>query len=71
MFYRVGDWDDLLIELLVSLHVRFQIQFAGIVPVFLEFNVLLETFRSTFFFRRQTANRRMRFAVYGANKREF
>ena len=38
VFYRVGDWDDLQIDLHVSLHVGFKIQFAGIVPVFLEFN---------------------------------
>ena len=38
MFYHVGDWDDLQIDLHVSLHVGFKIQFAGIVPVFLEFN---------------------------------
>ena len=37
MFYRVGDWDDLQIDLHVSLHVDFKIQFAGFVPVFLEF----------------------------------
>ena len=37
MFYRVGDWDDLQIDLHVS-HVGFKIQFVGIVPVFLEFN---------------------------------
>ena len=41
MFYRVGDWDDLQVDLHVSLHVGFKIQFAGIVPVFLEFNVFL------------------------------
>ena len=34
VFYRVGDWDDLQIDLHVSLHVGFKIQFAGIVPVF-------------------------------------
>ena len=39
MFYRVGDWDDLQIDPHVSLHAGFKIQFAGIVPVFLEFNV--------------------------------
>ena len=38
VFYRVGDWDDLQIDLHVSLHVGFKIQFAGIVPVLLEFN---------------------------------
>ena len=38
MFYRVGDWDDLQIDLRVSLHDDFKIQFVGIVPVFLEFN---------------------------------
>ena len=38
VFYRVGDWDDLQIDLHVSLHDGFKIQFAGIVPVFLEFN---------------------------------
>ena len=38
MFYRVGDWDGLQIDLHVSLHDGFKIQFAGIVPVFLEFN---------------------------------
>ena len=38
VFYRVGDWDDLQIDLHVSLHVGFEIQFAGVVPVFLEFN---------------------------------
>ena len=41
MFYRAGDWDDLQSDLHVSLKVGFKIQFAGIVPVFLEFNVLL------------------------------
>ena len=40
VFYRAGDWDDLQIGLYVSLHVGFKIQFAGIVPVFLEFNGL-------------------------------
>ena len=38
MFYGVRDWDDLQIDLYFSLHVDFIIQFAGIVPVFLEFN---------------------------------
>ena len=38
VIYRVGDWDDLQIDLHVSLLVGFKIQFAGIVPVFLEFN---------------------------------
>ena len=38
VFYRVGDWDNLLIDLHVSLHDGFKIQFAGIVPVFLEFS---------------------------------
>ena len=38
MFYRVGDWDDLQIDLHVSLHVGFKIHFAGVVPVFFEFN---------------------------------
>ena len=33
------DWDDLEIDLHVSLHDGFKIQLAGIVPVFLEFNV--------------------------------
>ena len=33
-FYRAGDWYDPH----VSLHVGLKIQFAGIVPVFLEFN---------------------------------
>ena len=41
VFYRVGDWDDLQIDLHVSLHDGFKIQFAGIVPVFLEFNVII------------------------------
>ena len=39
VFYRVGGWDDLQIDLHVSLHDGFKIQFAGIVPVLLEFNV--------------------------------
>ena len=39
MFYRVGNWDDLQIDSYVGLHDGFKIQFAGIVPVFLEFNV--------------------------------
>ena len=38
MLYRVGDWDDLQIDLHVSLHDGFKIQLAGIVPVFSEFN---------------------------------
>ena len=38
VFYGVGDWDDLQIDPHVSLHDGFKIQFAGIVPVFLEFN---------------------------------
>ena len=38
VFYRVGDWDDLQIDLHVSLHVGFKIQFTGIVPAFLEFS---------------------------------
>ena len=36
--YRVGDWGDLKIELHISLHVGFKMWFAGIVPVFSEFN---------------------------------
>ena len=38
MFYCVEDWDDLQIDLHVSFHDGFKIQFAGIIPVFLEFN---------------------------------
>ena len=38
VFYCVGDLNDLQIDLHVSLHVGFKIRFAGIVPVFLEFN---------------------------------
>ena len=38
VFYCVGDWDDLQIDLNVSLHDGFKIQFAGSIPVFLEFN---------------------------------
>ena len=38
MFYRVGDWDDLQIGLHVSLYGGFIIQFAGIAPIFLQFN---------------------------------
>ena len=43
VFYRVGDWDNLQVDLHVSLHVGLymeahKIQFAGIIPVFLEFN---------------------------------
>ena len=38
LFYRVGDWDDLQIYLNVSLHDGFKIQFAGVIPVFLDFN---------------------------------
>ena len=38
VFYSFGDWDDLQIDLHVSLHGSFKIQSAGIVPVFLEFN---------------------------------
>ena len=38
VFCCVGDWDDLRIDLYVSPHDGFEIQFAGIVPVFLEFN---------------------------------
>ena len=38
VFYRVGDWDDLQIDPYVSNHDGFKTQFAGIVPVFLEFN---------------------------------
>ena len=34
VFHRVGDWDDLEIDLHVSLHVGSKLQFAGIVPVF-------------------------------------
>ena len=30
MFYRAGDWDDLQVDLHVSLHVGFETQFAGI-----------------------------------------
>ena len=37
-FYPVEGWDDVQNDLHVSLHVCFNIQFAGIVPVFLEFN---------------------------------
>ena len=33
-FYRVGDLDDLQIDLHISLDDGFKIQFAGIVPVF-------------------------------------
>ena len=43
VFYCVGDWDDLQIELHVSLHDGFKIQFTGIVPVFLEFNVSIRS----------------------------
>ena len=39
VFYCVGDWDDMQIDLHVSLYDGFKIQFAGSVPV-LEFNVL-------------------------------
>ena len=39
VFYRVEDWDVLQIDLHVSPHDGFKIQFADIVPVFLEFNV--------------------------------
>ena len=35
-FYRVGDWYDSQIDLHVILHVGFKMQFAGIVPVFLD-----------------------------------
>ena len=35
VFYRVGGWDDLQIDLHVSLHEGLKIQFAGIVSVFL------------------------------------
>ena len=38
VFYGVGDWDDLQVDLQVSLYVGFKIQFAGIIPVFLEYN---------------------------------
>ena len=38
VFYHVGDWDDLQIDLRVSHYDDFKIQFAGIFPVFLEFN---------------------------------
>ena len=55
MFYRAGDWDDLQIDLHVSLHVGFKIQFAGIVPVFLEFNGFHFHFRSPSFFSRDHA----------------
>ena len=32
--YRVGDWDDLEVDLHVCLHVTFRLHFAGIVSVF-------------------------------------
>ena len=38
VFYRLEDWDDLQIDLHVSRIVGFKRQFAGIVPVVLEFN---------------------------------
>ena len=38
VFYRVGDWDDSQIDPHVTLNDGFKIKFAGIVPVFLEFN---------------------------------
>ena len=38
VFYCVRDWDDQQIDLHVSIHDGFKIQFAGIVSVFLEFN---------------------------------
>ena len=38
VFCRVGDWGDLQIDSHVSFHDSFKIQFAGIVPVFLEVN---------------------------------
>ena len=41
-FYRVGDWNDLQVDLHVSLHVSSKIQFAGFVPVFLEPNATLQ-----------------------------
>ena len=34
VFYHVGDWDDLQIDLHVSLHVGFKIQFTGVVQCF-------------------------------------
>ena len=37
VFYRVGDWDDLQIDLHVSVHDGLKTQFAGIVLVFLQF----------------------------------
>ena len=41
MFFYIGDWDDQQIDLNISLHVGFKIQFASIVPVILEFNGLI------------------------------
>ena len=41
VFYRVGNWNDLQFDPHVSLRAGFKIQFAGIVPDFLEFHGLL------------------------------
>ena len=41
MFYHTGDWGDQLIDCYVSVDVGIKIQFIGIVPVILEFNVIV------------------------------
>ena len=50
------NWDDLQIDLYVSLHVGFKIYFAGIVPVFLEFTETFIVPRSCHPYRDLTKN---------------
>ena len=41
MFYHVGEWGDQPSDFHFSLDVGIKIQFIGIVPVILEFNVIV------------------------------
>ena len=41
LFYHIGDWGDQHIDFHVSYDVGIKIQFIGIVPVILEFNVII------------------------------
>ena len=41
MFHRIGDWGDQHVDFHLSFDVDIKIQFIGIVPVILEFNVII------------------------------
>ena len=44
LFYHTGDWGDQNIDFHVSLDVVIKFQFIGLVPVILEFNVIVAAF---------------------------